>query len=311
MFEPTLIDWLLQASAPSIRYLTLRNLLDAPEQDPAVQQAWLAMHTAGPIPAILAQQSETGAWKGDKSFYTPKFTSTHWSMLLLTELAADPANPGMQLGARFMLDTKEKHLLRWFRSDVHGMSCFWGNLLRYTVYSGFQNDPRLEEVIASLTQEVQTSWRCKYNSGERCAWGAGRALWAFAGLPDKMKTPAVQAAIQSACNLLLDEHDLMKADYPSWYKGKPNSLWSRLNFPLFYQVDRLLVLRALAKLELLDLPGAQPALNWLEASRADNGRWSGASPYRRRTWDCISDRQETQRWVSLHAAVVLQLAHRL
>ena len=311
MSEPALSDWLLQASTPSIRYLTLTRLLDLPETDPAVRQAWQAMQAEGPIPAILDQQGETGAWIGEHSFYTPKFTSTHWSMLLLTELSADPADPCLQLGARFMLDTKEKNLLRWFRSDAHGMSCFWGNLLRYTAYSGFQNDPRLEGVIASLTQEVQTGWRCKYSSGEPCAWGAGRALWAFAGLPGNMKTPAVQAAIQSACKLLLDEHDLMKADHPIWSKGKPNSLWSRLNFPLFYQMDRLSVLRALAELGLLDLPGAGPALDWLEASRAVNGRWTGASPYRRRTWASLGDRLETQRWVSLQAALVLNAAHRV
>jgi hypothetical protein len=303
-------DWLQQASTPSIRYLTLRRLLDLPDTDPAVLQARYAMRTEGPIPAILENQGETGAWKGESSFYTPKFTSTHWSMLLLAELAADPADPRIQRGARFMLDTKEKNLLRWFKSDAHGMSCFWGNLLRYTLHSGFQNDTRLEGVIASLTQEVQTGWRCKYNSETPCAWGAGRALWAFAGLPDNMKTPAVQAAIQSACKLLLDEHDLMKADYPTWSKGKPNSLWSRLNFPLFYQVDRLLVLRALAELDLLDLPGAKPALDWLESIRLGNGHWSGSSPYRRRTWDSLGGHQETLRWVSLQTALVLKAAHR-
>ena len=102
----------------------------------------------------------------------------------------------------------------------------------------------------------------------------------------------------------------MKADHPTWSKGKPNSLWSRLNFPLFYQVDRLLALRALAALELIDLPGARPALDWLEASREANGHWSGASPYRRRTWEVLGDNHEIRRWVSLHAALVLKAARR-
>jgi hypothetical protein len=310
MSEPALNDWLLQASTPSIRYLTLNRLLDLPETHQAVLQARQSMSAVGPIPSILERQGKTGAWKGESSFYTPKFTSTHWSMLLLTELSTGPADPRLQLGARYMLELKEQHLLRWFSGDLPGISCFWGNLLRYTVYSGFQNDPRLDGVIASLTREVQTGWRCKYNAGEPCAWGAGRALWAFAGLPGNLKTPAVQAAIQSACQLLLDEHDLMKADYPTWIKGKPNSLWTRLNFPLFYQMDRLLVLRALSKLDLLDLPGAQPALDWLESTRLKNGTWSGASPYRRRTWDFLGDSQETRRWVSLHAALVLKAAGR-
>ena len=311
MSEPALCDWLLQASTPSIRYLTLRGLLDLPETDAEVRQAWQAMHTEGPIPAILDQQSETGAWKGENSFYTPKYTSTHWSMLLLAELGADPADPRVQLGARFMLEVKEKNRFRWINSDAPGLSCFWGNLLRYVVHSGLQDDPRLEKVIHSLTNEVETGWRCDYNGEKSCAWGVGRALLAFAGLPETLKTPAVQSAIQSACSLLLDDHELMKADYPILNKGKISPLWRRLNFPLFYQADRLLVLRALAELELLDLPGAQPALDWLEASRSADGRWTGASPFRQRTWDSLGDEQETRRWVSLQAALVLKAAHRL
>ena len=310
MTEPALIDWLLAANTPSIRYLTLRSLLDLPESENTVQQALQAMQTDGPIPSILAHQSPAGSWIGEKSFYTPKFTSTHWSMLLLAELAADPVDPRLPRGARHMLDVKENSLLYWIKGETHGLSCFWANLLRYVVHSGLQDDPRLENVIVTLTQEVNSNWCCEYNSEKPCAWGAGRALWAFAGLPEAMKTPAVQTAIHSACSFLLDEYDILKADYPTWNSGKVSSHWSRLGFPLFYQADTLLVLRALAELNLLDYPGAQPALDWLESRRSKLGRWSGASPFRRRTWDSLGDRQETDRWVSLQAAFVLKTAGR-
>jgi hypothetical protein len=310
MPEPAFPDWLLAASSPSIRYLTLRRLLDLPESDKTVQQARQAMQAEGPIPSILAQQSPAGSWIGEKSYYTPKFTSTHWSMLLLAELAADPADPRLPRGARFMLDAKEKSVLHWINHDTHGMSCFWGNLLRYVVHSGLQDDPRLERALVSLTQEVESGWRCDYNDDKPCAWGAGRALWAFAGLPERLKTPPVHTAIQSACHFLLDDYDILKADYPTWSAGKVSPLWSRLNFPLFYQSDRLLVLRALAELNLLDLPAAQRLLDWLEARRSQLGRWSGASPFRRRTWRSLGDKQETDRWVSLQAALVLKAAGR-
>jgi len=311
MSETALTDWLLQTTTPSIRYQTLRFLLDLPETDAAVLPARQAMQTEGPIPAILERQAETGAWKGDRSFYTPKYTSTHWSMLLLVELGANPSDPALPRGAGFMLDAVEKKPFRWIDSQAPGLSCFWGNMLRYVVYSGLQDDPRLEKVIAALTREPQSSWRCHYNSGEPCAWGAARALWAFAGLPDTMKTPAVQAAIRSICSLLFDEHDILKADYPKPIKGKISPLWRHLSFPLFYQADRLFVLRTLAELSLLDLPGAGPVLDWLEAARLENGQWSGASPFRQRTWASLGDEGETRRWVSLQAARVLKAARRL
>lgn len=310
MPDTTLNDWLLQASTPTIRYLTLRSLLDLPESNHTVRKARQAMQTEGPIPAILAQQTETGAWLGDRSFYTPKFTSTHWSMLLLAELDADPTDPRLQLGARFMLDADVKRVMHWVDGETRGLSCFWGNLLRYVVHSGLQDDPRLENVIGTLTRDGKNGWRCKYNEDEPCAWGAGRALWAFAGLPLALKTPAVQAAIQSACSLLLDEYDLLKADYPTRSRGKTSILWPRLSFPLFYQADRLLVLRTLAELDLLGRPGVQPALDWLASIRSRDGRWTGASPFRQRTWLSLGDSQETQRWISLQSALVLKSAHR-
>ncbi len=112
MSESTFIDWLLQSSTPSIRYQTLTRLLDLPETDPSVHLVWHTMQAEGPIPAILEKQSETGAWTGERSFYTPKYTSTHWSMLLMVELGADPADPRLQRGARSVLDAQKQTVSR-------------------------------------------------------------------------------------------------------------------------------------------------------------------------------------------------------
>ncbi len=303
-------DWLISASTPSIRYITRTRLLGQPEADPAVQQARQDMRSTGPIPAILARQSESGAWKADRSFYTPKYTSTHWSMLLMAELEAGAADPRPRLGANYMLSAATDNPLHWLKENDHGLSCFWGNLLYYVVNCGLQEDPRLERVIANLTREVKTGWSCPYNSGNFCSWGAARALWAFAWLPPAASTPAVQAAIESACHFLLEEYDLMKPDYPTTSKGKVSVLWRRLSFPLFYQADRLLVLRALARLEMLDFPGARAALDWLASLRQEDGRWHGSSPFHQRTWPALADSQEIERWVSLQSALVLKAANR-
>ncbi len=87
-----LISWLMDSPTPSIRYLTLRWLLGRPETDGDVQAVRSAMSVSGPIPRILAKQTAAGHWEGDLSYYGPKSVGTHWSMILLTELAADPAD---------------------------------------------------------------------------------------------------------------------------------------------------------------------------------------------------------------------------
>jgi hypothetical protein len=81
-------------------------------------------------------------------------------------------------------------------------------------------------------------------------------------------------------------------------------IWTRLNFPLFYQADVLFCLRVVRDLGALDRPGAQEALDWLDARRQKNGRWRGSSPFRRRTWPHMGGPEETGRWVSVQAAAL-------
>jgi hypothetical protein len=306
MENASFIQWLLEAQTPSIRYLTLRRLKNLPETDERVREARLVMGREGPIPAILAEQDASGGWKVDHSYYTPKYTSTHWSMLLLAELAAGPADPALQRGANYMLDAPRLWWLRREEKGAHGIACFWGNQLRYALHAGRQDNPNLPKVIDMLVYDaLDAGWRCEYNDERPCAWGAARALWGLAALPDGLRTAEVDAAILSGLDFLLKEHSLVEADYPVPENGKIHSLWGKLSFPLFYQADILFVLRVLGELGELGHPGARPALEWLESRRGRDGRWRGSSPYRQRTWLALGDRGETDRWVSLQAAIIL------
>jgi hypothetical protein len=306
---PPFLPWLLASPTPSIRYLALTRLLDRPQSDPEVQSAWQAMKTAGPVATILAGQTETGAWSGENSYYTPKYTSSHWSMTLLIELAADPQDPRLGLGAKHMLEATQKSLDYRMENEAYGWTCLWANLLGYTLYTGLYDHPRLPAVMAALARDaLQMEWRCPYNDARPCAWGAARALWGLSFLPIEQRTPQVQRMIQSGLAFLLEEYSLVEADYPAPAGGRIHPIWKRINFPLFYQADIPFVLRTLARLSKLDHPGAQPAMDWLIQRRNKTGRWRGASPFRQRTWTTLGDSQETDRWVSLQAAWVLKEA---
>ncbi len=303
MPDPTPIPWLLAANTPSIRYLTLRRLLGRSEEDAEVQAARREMAASGPIPAILARQTERGNWAGESSYYTPKYVSTHWSMTLLIELAADGTDARMHRGVESMLARTDAEM----RKAGHGWVCFWGNMLRYALHCGFEDDPRVERLVDRVTRDAtEAGWRCRYNADLPCAWGAARALWGLATLPMERRTPQIAAAIESGLVLLLETGRLVGGHYPT--PGKPHALWSSLNFPIFYQADILFVLRLLDELGVLSHPGAQPALAWLAARRRPNGTWSGARPFRAHPWQAMGDHEETERWVTLHAATVLSAA---
>jgi hypothetical protein len=299
-------DWLLESEIPSIRYLTLRHLLDRPESDAEVREARATIMTDGPVPAILAGQTASGAWAGENNYYQPKYTSTHWSMTLLAELAADGDDPRLQRGADHMLDVRQGDTLSWMAGSAYGLACFWGNMLRYVAHCGMADDPRAEPIIDYLIRDLQTeNCHCTINADLPCAWGAARALWGLAALPAAQRTAEVEAAIQTGLEFLLESsYELIKADYPT--PGDISSRWFSLNFPLFYQVDILFVLRVAAELGALDRPGAVAALDWLDEKRQRNGRWRGASPYRSRTYAELGGTAETRRWVSLFAARILK-----
>ena len=300
------IQWLLLAKTPSIRNITLRQLLGRLERDPEVKTEQQEMKTTGPIPDILSHQTEAGCWSGERSYYTPKYTSTHWSMLMLTELGADGSDPRLRKGAAFMLSATQNELKMTLEKGGHGLSCFWGNLLRYALHCGQANNSQMQDIIQYLADDGQNDWCCSYNGGLPCAWGTARALWGLAALPSYQRTPQVEATIQSGLTFILEKHRLIAADYPT--SGQVHPLWFRLNFPLFYQADILFVLRVVIELGALNHPGARSALEWLVSQCGPKGCWYGSNPFRRRTWPVLGDPEETSRWVSLFSAIILRQA---
>ncbi len=303
--DPGFVDWLLASPTPSIRHATMVKLLGRESDDAELLAVRGEIMREGPVPAILRGQTERGDWQPERSYYTPKYTSTHWSMLLMAELDADGEDPRLRRGAAHMLEATEAEAVESIVQGAYGLSCFWGNVLRYTLHCGFAGDPRVERMIGYLVRDaVDRNFRCKQNWDLPCAWGAARALFGFASIPGEKRSPSIQAAVERGLDFLLAGEKLVEGRFPD--EEHVHSMWSRLNFPLFYQADVLFVLRVTAALNALDHPGAQSALAWLRGRRMRNGRWRGASPYRRRTWPELSDAEDVSRWVSLHTAHILQ-----
>jgi len=54
------IEWLLEENNPSVRYFTLRDILDRPENDLDVKDAQKKIMEIGIVPKILAKQETRG-----------------------------------------------------------------------------------------------------------------------------------------------------------------------------------------------------------------------------------------------------------
>jgi len=283
----------------------LNHLQELDETDPEVKNAYQEIMETGPVPTILSGQTKAGNWHPEHSYYTPKYVSTHWSMLLLAELNADKSDDRLVRGVDYMLTATKDELFKALDNREHGISCFWGNLLRYAIHCGVYDDPRVESIIQYLGYDALVEgWRCRHNDELPCAWGTARSLWGLAILPLELRSPKTKSIIDKGLDFLLSTHRLVEANYPT--SSRVHTLWSRMNFPLFYQADILFVLRVVAELGALTHQGVQPAIDWLISRRKLNRRWRGSSPFRQRTWKGLADVEETNRWVSLHAARILQ-----
>jgi hypothetical protein len=287
----------------------MRELLDLPSDHSECQSAYEAIQSTGAVPAILNQQVDNGRWKYPQHYYTPKFTSTHWSMMLLEEFLCDPEEPSFQAAVEFMLSATQKEIDKYTQNQNSGFTCLWGNIIRYCVYGGKLADPRLQNMIDLTAKSLLTEkCKCDWNWQMPCVWGAARSIWGLISIPKADRSYTVDQAIQSGLDFVLENVNLIIDNQLSQVEKKTHSIWFKLNFPLFYQADVLFVLRLLYQEEHLDHPLATKLIHWLKLKQKPNGRWQGTSPFRQRTYKELGGPEETSRWVTLQAASILKKA---
>ena len=309
----TTIDWLLDSQTPSIRYFTYIDVLNLPHDDARVIAARTEIAGSDYVKAIIAEQDADGFWYSRKHYYGPKYRSSHWAMLLLSELGAAPDMDALQKGADFMLRRMAQSKNTYYSIDSYqdstqsGFCCYWGNWLRYQLYAGNYDHPLVQRVIEIVSKDLIQHGRCEYNSHLPCAWGVIRSLFGLALIPEEERTVAIHDAINEGSAFILNQFELTQANYPN--PGKVHPLWFKLNFPLFYQADILFTLRVLAEFGGLGKTNAKNALSWLESKRKNDGTWRGSSPYKSRTHPFVSGTDGPERWVTLQALTVLKKAN--
>ena len=83
------VEWLLEADQPAIR-TTLTGLQGKSEKDTEVIQAKKAIPERGWARwDILARRNPEGYWENSERFYSPKYLSTNWMLLMLIRLRFD------------------------------------------------------------------------------------------------------------------------------------------------------------------------------------------------------------------------------
>lgn len=323
------LPWLLDPSAPGVRYLALRDLLDLSINDPELAAARTIAHTHGPIAEVLAQMHPEGYWVEPGSGYNPKYRATVWALILLAQLGARiETDERIAVACAYLLD----HALApggQFASATSPSGtadCLQGNLCWSLLELGC-DDPRLEkafewmartvtgEGIAPLSEKSAPVryyagkcgplFACGANNQLSCAWGGAKVMLAFSRLPLDRRTPLIQSAIRQGIEFFLGV-DPATANYPNGWASKPSGNWWKFGFPVFYITDILQIVEALAALGYGIDTRLANAVRLVRDKQDEHGRWALEYHYTGKTWVDFGAPKQPNPWVTLRALHALK-----
>lgn len=272
--EDSVIDWLLEENQPSIRYLTLTQLLHKSSTDSEVRETQRKIPEIGWAASILANRNPAGWWANEKNHYSPRFTATTWIMLILSDLGLTRENPAIrdscELWTRMRPIMRTKNKL--MHSDEPGTNvpgslepCFTGGVVRALIHFGYYDDPRVRRALEWMVTRADPrgGWSHFQPGRSLDCW---EPLSALAALPRPKRTASMQRAAERGAEFYLERELHRQGDqYTPWY---------RFHYPNHYYYDILVGLELVTSLGYADDPRLKYALSLLEEKRRPDGRWN-------------------------------------
>jgi len=336
--EKSLVAWLLEVEDPSIRFFTLRDLMNKPENDENVQVTKASISDSKVVKKILSKQSPKGYWENSDSPYQPKYKSSFWQIMIMGQLGCSKEDERVRNACNYIFKfqheeggftsaTKEtaRREYRWRRSRGKKLpsvedwvssqiyegqlSCLTGNLASALIRIGYKDDDRVQKALDWLIkiQNQDGGWLCPYwkahvKDKHGCFHGTICALEAFSEVKGNNRTSEMKRTIQRASEFLL-MHRLYKADHHDYQII--NRSWLKFSFPRLAGYDVLRGLDILTKLSYVNDERLDDAVKLLLRKRNSNGTWNlEKSPSRMHSR--IETVNKPSKWITLIALRVLK-----
>lgn len=266
----SVINWLLEENQPSVRYLTLTELLERPEKDSDVKSARKNITSVGWAKEILDKQLPSGCWVHEKHLFNPTFHATFWMLLILSDLGLTKQEPGVAKASELWMEryaTKDGGFS--YSGKAGGHLCVTGNSARALVKLGYVDHPNVRSSFEWLVenQADKGGWSC-WNFGKK---RTGRTLdsWeplsAFAVYPRQKWTRCMKLACEKGAEFFL-ERELHK-------QGARWEPWYRFHYPVHYYYDLLVGLDFMTALGYSNDKRLEYAISLLKEKRRKDGRW--------------------------------------
>lgn len=273
MAEDRVVDWLLEASQPSVRYFTLVDILGRGGDDPAVRAAHARIPRTGWAGEILASQGREGYWEAHPPrsvrewvnfLRFPPYRSSIWRGIVLSDLGLTASDPRIR---RFVDRVFEYMLpLNSFCNIYTEEVCIVGNVARMLNGFGYGDDRRVRKLYDWMIEDQREDggWNCA--AGRPGTLDCWEALSAFAAVPKKRRSGAMQRAVDRGAEFYL-ERKLFE-------EGRRYAPWFRFHYPRHYFYDVLVGLDVLTELGYGGDRRLDPALKVLRDKRRGDGTWT-------------------------------------
>lgn len=296
-----LVNWLLDGD-PAVRWQTMRDLTDTPVAQVAHERDQIAVHGWGR--RLLDAQDPDGCWAG--ALYSPKWTSTTYTLLLLHWLGLPAGHPQalaacdqLWQGARFFGDG-----LTLAKSIREPETCITGMLVLLAASFGFDDD-RVDRTVTWLLGQQLTDggWNCEtIRNGSRhgsfhTSITALDALLTY----EQHGGPVPVADAMAAGRAFFLDHQLYRSHRTAEVVDRA---FTRFPFPPQWHFD---VLRGLEHFRASDAPRDPrlgDAIDVVRAARRADGTWRRHRPYPGRKWFRLED-QGPSRWSTLRGLRIL------
>ncbi|HEY95564.1 MAG TPA: hypothetical protein G4O15_11575 [Dehalococcoidia bacterium] len=331
------IDWLLEEDNPGVRYLALRDIVDAVEKE--INVARQKAHREGLIATILDNMNPEGWWVHPGAVYAPKCTGTSWSILTLAQMGGSiQEDKRIATTCSYLLDNA---LVKGGQFSSTGdatktFNCFQGNMLTSLMDLGCRDeriDKAYEWTARTVTGEELPTEVTKEgldkadNSSSRlypfsaitgplfscrrlkhCAWAGAKIMLAFSRIPEEKRSPLVKRAIEAGVDYFFAS-DPATAEFPGETAPRPDHRWWRFHFPVT-GMDLLQVTEALTGLGYGTDPRLANTLDLIRSKQDENGRWLRERNYGywHKWWVDYGPYNKPNKWVTLRAMQVLKQA---
>ncbi len=337
MFHRQTIEWLLEPAEPSVRYFTLKDLLDKPKDDPEVIAAKADIMSLGPVAGILARQNDDGGfltqemvekygYEVARTGYQPKKNSV-WQLLTLAQLGVDRDDSRVKNLCEYVLDHNYNlnrkvigiNIMRRGSIDFWPLPCFVSNMVWSLLKLDYNDDRRVQDSIQWLLQyqrfddggfHTPEEWpyrgkRDRCFGRHTCFSGVTRSLKAMTAIPEARRTKEVNAFIEKAADFVL-MHRLYRRNHSDWEPIRPE--YQMLTFPVLYFDDVIEIVDTLQGLDIRH-EALDEGLQYILGRRKPNGRWKlDYTLNRSSTYANFGQRGKDSKWITLRALKVLKSA---